>query len=86
MKLKQGFITHDTGSEQIMVDATSRVFSGLVRSNSTAAFIVDCLKKDTTQEKIVDAMLEKYDVSRATVEKDVAAILGRLRSIKALEE
>ena len=47
MKLKKSFITHTTGNEQILV-AADNSFSGLVRSNQTAAFIVDCLKKETS--------------------------------------
>ena len=39
MKLKDGFVTHDMGGEQIMVSTGSTAFSGLVRSNGTAAFI-----------------------------------------------
>jgi len=88
MKLKDGFVTHNSDGEQIMVAVgeMSKEFSGLVRSNKTAAFIVECLKEDTTKEKIVDAMLEKYEVSRAVVEKDVDDILGKLRNVGAIDE
>lgn len=88
MKLKDGFVTHNSDGEQIMVvvGEMAKEFSGLVRSNKTAAFIVECLKEDTTKEKIVDAMLEKYEVSRAVVEKDVDDILGKLRNVGAIDE
>ena len=43
MKLKDIFITHDSDGEQVLIDVTSS-FAGLVRSNKTAAFIVECLK------------------------------------------
>ena len=59
MKLKDTYITHDSDGEQILLD-TSSSFAGLIRNNKTAAFIVECLKEDTTQEKIVEAMFEKY--------------------------
>ena len=87
MKLKKGFVTHTLGGEQVMVAAgpAARSFHGLVRSNETAAFIVDCLKKETSEQAIVDAMLERYEVSREVVEKDVREILAKLRSIGALE-
>ena len=87
MKLKKGFVTHMLGGEQVMVAAgpAARSFHGLVRSNETAAFIVDCLKKETSEQAIVDAMLDRYKVSREVVEKDVREILAKLRSIGALE-
>lgn len=88
MKLKDGFVIHNSDGEQIMVAVgeMAKEFSGLVRSNKTAAFIVECLKEDTTKEKIVDAMLEKYEVSRDVVEKDVEDILGKLRNVGAIDE
>ena len=85
MRLKNTFITHDSDGEQVLIDVTSS-FAGLVRSNKTAAFIVDCLKTDTTKEQIVDAMYEKYDAPKEVLKKDVDAIIDKLRGIGALEE
>ena len=86
MKLKTGFITHNVGKEQMMVAAgpAAKQFHGLVRSNETAAFIVNCLKKETTEEAIVDAMLEQYDAPRETVAQDVHRVVEQLRQIGAL--
>lgn len=86
MKLKDGFITRQTDDEQIMVAVGDVKFAGLVRSNRTAAFIVDCLKSETTKEDIVGAMAEKYDAPKDVIEKDVEGILEKLRSIGALDE
>jgi hypothetical protein len=86
MKLKNGFVTHDMGGEQVMVATGEATFAGLVRSNATAAFIVDCLKADTTKEAIVEAMLAKYDAAKDVIEADVDKILNKLRSIGALDE
>ena len=84
MKLKETFITYTAAGEHTMV-ATEGI-SGVVRSNKTAAFIIEALKKPTTLEKIVDAMAEKYDAPREVLEKDVAEVLARLRSIGAIED
>ena len=86
MKLKPGFITHNVGKEQMMVAAgpAAKQFHGLVRSNETAAFIINCLKKETTEEAIVDAMLEQYDAPRETVAQDVHRVVEQLRQIGAL--
>ena len=86
MKLKEGFVTQQMGDEQIMVATGTANFSGLVRSNATAAFIVDCLAEDVTAEQIVAKMLDKYDVSQAVAAADVQKILTKLRSIGALDE
>lgn len=86
MKLKDGFVTHEMGDEQIMVATGSVNFAGMVRSNPTAAFIVECLKESTTRDEIVDKMLNKYDVARDVVSADVDKIIAKLRSINALDE
>ena len=86
MKLKQSFVTQEVNGTQIMVSADSAAFGGVVRSNAAAAFIVDCLKEETSQEKIIAAMLDEYDAPREVIERDVEKILGRLRGIGALDE
>ena len=85
MKLKDIYITHDSDGEQILLD-TSSSFAGLIRNNKTAAFIVDCLMEDTTREKIVEAMFEKYDAPKDVLAKDVSDVIEKLRKVGALDE
>lgn len=86
MKLKDVFLTYEEDGEQIMVASDTKKFSGLVRSNKTAAEIVEALKTETTKEQIVKRLLEKYEVSEERVSVDVERILETLRSIGALDE
>lgn len=88
MKLKKGFVTHRLGDEQLMVAAgpAAKLFHGMVRSNETAAFIVDCLKSPCSESEIVDRLLEEYEVDAETARRDVSAVLEQLRSISAIEE
>ena len=86
MKLDPKFVTREIGDTQVMVAVGTSSFSGLVRSNKTAAFIVDQLKEDTTKEKILAAMTEVYDADPAVMEKDIDMVLEKLRSIGALDE
>lgn len=85
MKLKDGFITHETDGEQIMVSTGIVKFSGLVRSNRTAAFIVDCLKSETSEAEIIEKMAEKYDAPKEIITADVKKILDTLRRIGAID-
>ena len=84
MKLNPKFLTHETKGEHITVSTTGTKFNGLIRSNPTAAFIVESLKTDTTESAVVDKVLAKYDVDRPTAERDVANIIGKLRTIGAV--
>lgn len=85
MKLKDTFVSHITNGEQILVDVSSS-FSGLIRSNKTAAFIVDQLKSETTLDSIVDAMFEKYDAPKEVLRRDAQAVIAKLRSVGAIDE
>lgn len=69
-----------------MVAVGETSFTGIIKSNKTAAFIVDRLKEETTKEQIVDAMCRKHDAPRERIEADVEKILDKLRSVGALEE
>jgi len=86
MKLNRNFVTQNVGDTQFMVATGSESFSGMVRSNRSAAFIIDCLRYETTKEEIVGKMLEKYEVDEETVSRDVDEILASLRRIGAVEE
>lgn len=86
MKLKHDFIIQDIEETQFLVPVGAESFQGIVRNNQTAAFIVDCLREETTEEAIVDAMLDRYAVDRETVTADVKEILEKLRGINALKE
>ena len=88
MKLAKGFVTQEYRDEQLMVAAGSAAkrFHGLVRSNGTAAFIIDRLKRETTVDELVRAMTAEYDVEPETALRDIQAVLEKLRTIGAIEE
>lgn len=85
MKLKDTFITHKSNGEQILVDVSGQ-FSGLIRNNGSAAYIVDCLKSETTVEEIVNKMNEEYDASKEVLEKAVNDVISKLKSAGAIDE
>ena len=56
MKLNKAFLTHDDGEQKLLVSTGASKFSGLVRSNETAGFIITCLENETTEAEIVAKM------------------------------
>ena len=86
MKLKSDFITQDIDDTQFLVPVGAEAFQGIVRSNKTAAFIVDCLREETDADAIVDRMCAQFNAPRDVIAADVAEILDTLRSVNALEE
>lgn len=87
MKLKQGFFTADYQGKQLLLASGEAAahFQGVVRSNETAGFIVDCLKQETTEPEIIAKLLETYDVTPEIAERDVNRIVEKLSKIGALE-
>ncbi len=86
MKLKPDFLAQDIDDVQFLVPVGAESFRGIVRSNKTAAFIIDRLGEETTEDAIVDAMCEKYDAPRDQIAADVKKVLDTLREIGALAE
>lgn len=88
MKLKKGIVTNSIDGESFAIATGKAVkeFNGLVKNNETAAYIFELLKKDQTEDSIVSAMLEKYDVEEAVVRKDVRELLDLLKSKNLIED
>ena len=86
MKLKKDFITHDTGTESMLVPTGKAAFSGLVRGNRTFGAIVELLKEDTSEAEVIAAMKARYDAPEEIIARDVRKILTELREIGAIEE
>ncbi|MBQ6384640.1 MAG: PqqD family protein [Lachnospiraceae bacterium] len=86
MKLKKDFITHDTGTESMLVPTGKAAFSGLVRGNRTFGAIVELLKQDTSEAEVIAAMKARYDAPEEIIARDVRKILTELREIGAIEE
>lgn len=86
MKLKKEFITQELDDLSYIVPVGGEAYKGIARANKTAAFIVELLKEDASEEEITEALAKHYDAPRDTIAADVREILGVLRSINALEE
>ena len=88
MKLKNGIVTNSIDGESfaIATGEASKEFNGLIKNNPTAAFIFELLKTEQTEDSIVKAMTDKYDVDEATVRADVNELLNLLKSKNLIEE
>lgn len=86
MKLKNEFIVHNVGDETLLVPTADASFHGLVQGNKTVDTILSCLKEDTTEERILDSLKEKYDGDEEDMRADIADVIKRLRAIGAIDE
>lgn len=88
MKLKDGIVTNSIDGESFAIATGNAVkdFNGLIRNNSTAAFIFELLKTHQTEASIVAAVTNKYDVDEQTARADVNELLNLLKSKNLIEE
>lgn len=84
MKLLQGLLLHETpdGTIAVATGDAAKVLNGMIRLSDTAAFILRQMEEDTTEDAIVQALLEKYTgVSEEKAREDVRGIIARLDSV-----
>ena len=85
MKLNDGFITYECGGEHITVSVGNSDFNGLIKSNKTAALIIEKLKNETTEDEIVKALFDEFDAPEDVIRADVKRTVDKLRSIGAID-
>lgn len=88
MKLVNDCTTVELEGELILVPLgkVREKVHGIIRFNDTAAFIVCCLKEETTFTKIIDKVLTEYAVERSEAEKHVNDLVEKLRATGLIEE
>ena len=81
MRLKDDFILHNTGEDFVIIatgEATKN-FNGIIKLNNMGGEIVSFLSNDISEEDIVKAIVEKYEVDYDTAKEDIKNILYSLR-------
>lgn len=86
MKLNNKFLLHSEGSETVLVPTLDAGFSGVLRGNKTLGTILELLKTETTEEKIITELKERFDAPQGAVEKDVKKAVAELRKIGAIDD
>lgn len=81
MKLKSGIVVEKNGEEYVAVATgeAAKSFNGIIRNNKTANYIFEQLKEEKTEDELVEALLERYDVSREKAQADVHALIVKIR-------
>ena len=87
MKLKDGFILGNIAGENVVIASGDELDLNLMSVlNDTGKFIWEQLEQETTEEKVVEAILAEYDVDRQTAADCVTAFVEKLRARGFLEE
>lgn len=84
MKIIDIFETDIINDELVMVSLDNKVLNGILRANETAAFIISCLKEDTTIDGINQKMVDKYGIDYELADKCVNKVISQLRTLKLI--
>lgn len=81
MRLKDDFILHNTGEDFVIIatgEATKN-FNGIIKLNNMGGEIVSFLSNDISEEEIIKAIVEKYEVEYEIAREDILNLLDSLR-------
>ena len=87
MRIDKDFTIQKVGGSFVAVPVgeTSKHFHGMVRLNETGAFLWKKLAEaDQTEDSLVAALLDEYEVSEELARRDVQALVRSLKEGKIL--
>ena len=87
MKIKKGFVVREIAGQSVViaVGSASKIFNGIIKLNETGKIIWTKLAEGADKEATVAAILEEYEVDRATVEKDYDNFVNTLLGAGIIE-
>lgn len=79
MKIKDGFLLRTVAGQHVVLPESETLnLNMMITLNETGAFLWEQLQKEATQETLVQALLEEYDVDRETAAAAVSAFVKKL--------
>lgn len=87
MKIKEGFVLRNMGSQSVVVSVgeANKTFNGMIKLNETGEFLWKQLESDKSEEELVSAMLDCYEVSEETARGGVKKFLETLKTPGIIE-
>ena len=87
MKIRNGFILRKVGEQNVVVAVgeASRSFNGIIRLNESGRYLWEKLQSGTTEQELLQAMLNDFDIDESTASKDISAFIAKLEEAGLLE-
>lgn len=87
MKIKKGFILRKVGEQNVVVavGAASRSFNGIIRLNDSGRYLWEKLQAGITEQELLQAMLNDFDIDESTASADISAFIAKLEGAGLLE-
>ena len=81
MNVVPGFVVRQIAGETVAIPAgaAAHALSGLLALNGSGKLLFELLQSPQSEESLVQALLEQYEIDEATARADVAEFLQHLR-------
>ena len=81
MKIKDGYMLREVAGNSVVVAVGKATldFNGLITLNSTGAFLWKLLVKGSSEEALLTAMLDEYEIDEAVAKTDIAEFIDKLK-------
>ena len=88
MHLKCNFEVMELSEEKIAVPVgdNAGLFHGVIKMNETAAYILELLKKESSEAEIIEAMMAEFNAPRGILEKDVRQYIEEFTEMGLIAE
>ena len=82
-QFKKKFVAREVGDELVVVPLTGNIahMNELFTLNATAKFLWEQLQEDSTEETLLTALTDAYEVDVETAAADVKKFLGQLEKM-----
>jgi len=81
VKIKDGYMLREVAGNSVVVAVGKATldFNGLITLNSTGTLLWKLLEKETSEEALLTAMLEAYEIDEATARADLTEFLEKMK-------
>lgn len=88
MKIKPGYMLREVAGCNVVVSVGIETmdFGGMINLNDSGAFLWKILEKGASEEELLRAMLDEYDVSEDVAKKDINAFITKMTEADLLDE
>lgn len=87
MRIKPGFILHTMGKENVVVavEERTRDFRGMIRLNSTGAFLWRLMEQECTEASLAAALVEEYGITNETAAEAVRSFIAQFAGMDVID-
>lgn len=80
MKIKPNYVLREVANQNIVVPTGKETlkFNGMINLNNSGKFLWNLLQENKSVDELVEAMLDKYDVTKDVANKDVLDFISIL--------